>query len=140
MAPALDPDDPLAREQLRLAVEYVAFVRSRIDHLHGRERFDLRHYIGIATAMLEAGVPADGDEGDFLTRTLATASALAESPAAQTGQVREAAMELAHAVTGVVRVAAQLPPGVSEKVRRIILDATRAPAGIRASLVCAHRL
>lgn len=124
VAPALDPNDPLAQEQLRLSVDYIAFVRQRIDYLHGRERFDLLHYVKIARSMQEAGVPADCSEGVFLERALAPAEVLAESPAALTHELREAAMELAHAVAAVVRSASGLPADVARKVRHIVMDAT----------------
>ena len=95
--PALDPADPLAREQLRLAIEYVGFVRKRIDYLHGRERFDLRHYAGVAL-LAQAG--------------------------ARTDQLREGAMELGHVVSTVVQGLGSLPAPMATALRRIVLDAT----------------
>lgn len=124
VAPALDPNDPLAREQLRLAVDYLAFVRIRVDYLHGRERFDLRHYIGIARAMLAAGLPTMRPETKQMIAALAPAEALASAPSALTHQVRESAMDLAYAVAAVVRAAPELPPEVTRAVQRIVLEAT----------------
>jgi len=51
--PAVDPADPLAQDQLGLAVRYVDFLRDRIDLLHGRERAELRYQAGIAAILLE---------------------------------------------------------------------------------------
>ena len=36
VAPSIDPSDPLAKEQLRLVVDYLQFVRSRLDFQIGR--------------------------------------------------------------------------------------------------------
>lgn len=124
VAPALDPADPLAQEQLRLAIDYIGFVRARIDYLHGRERFDLQHYIGVARAMQAAGVGGDRAEGAYLAGALAPAEALAGSPSALTHQIRDAAMELGHAVAGVIQAAGEYPPAVAAEIRRIVLDAT----------------
>ena len=57
VAPALDPADPLAHEQLRLAVDYLEFLRGRFEWLHGRERFDLTHHLDMARAMCRIGGP-----------------------------------------------------------------------------------
>jgi hypothetical protein len=43
VAPAIDPADPIAREQLVSGVRYLDFVIERIDLIHQRERYELRH-------------------------------------------------------------------------------------------------
>ena len=120
--PALDPNDPLAREQLRLAVEYIGFVRARIDFLHSRERFDLLHYIGLARAMVAAGVGPGSAPGQYLAEALAQALPLQDAAAARTDQLRAASMELAHAVAGVTQAAPDLPAEVAAKLRQIVLE------------------
>lgn len=138
--PALDPKDPLAREQLRLAVEYLGFVRKRIYYLHSRERFDLRHYIGIARAMIAAGLPATPP----LQSALAAAEATRDDAGARTDNVRETAMDLAYAVSGVMQRLGDLPGALATSLRRIVMDATEeklhferlwyAPVGFEATL------
>lgn len=150
IGPALDPGDPLAREQLRLAIEYIGFVRQRIDYLHSRERFDLRHYIGIATAMIAAGLPDDLPAAVALRAALAPAEAIGARAGARTDQLREAAMDLGHAVSGVVRSLGDLPAGLASALRHIVMDATEeklhferlwyAPVGFEATLPAGKRL
>lgn len=121
VAPAVDPQDHMAREQLRLSVEFIAFLRKRLDYLHGRERFDLQHYIDLARSLLSAGlteVPAD------LRAALEAAESIVADPGALTGTVRGAAMDLAHAVASVVQKTAGLPPDVARRIRVAVLDAT----------------
>ncbi|MCB1389026.1 MAG: hypothetical protein KDK12_07800 [Rhodobacteraceae bacterium] len=122
--PALDPADPLAREQLRLAIEYVGFVRKRIDYLHGRERFDLRHYAGVARAFVAAGLPDDAPGASYLRQTLVAGEALLAQAGARTDQLREGAMELGHVVSTVVQGLGSLPAPMATALRRIVLDAT----------------
>jgi hypothetical protein len=55
--PALDPADPLAREQLNLAIDYLGFLRSRIDHTAHKLRFELDLYCDMAGQVI---VAADG--------------------------------------------------------------------------------
>src|SRR3954452_4273924 len=77
VAPAIDPADPLAAEQLVLVIDSLRFLRERLDHLHDRARqfvlvtlarpslrerldhlhdrarFDLRHHLTLARAIAE---------------------------------------------------------------------------------------
>ena len=52
--PALDPNDPLAQEQLNLAIDYLAFLRVRLDHMLPRLRFELAHYRQMARSVVAA--------------------------------------------------------------------------------------
>lgn len=124
VAPALDPRDPLAREQLRLAVDYIGFVRARVDYLHARERFDLRHYLGIASDILRTGLPDDAPEVVLLRKALAPAERLADDPAVLTAQLRDAAMELGFAVSAVLRTLGEYRADVASEIRRAVLAAT----------------
>lgn len=148
--PALDPADPLAREQLRLAIEYLGFVRQRIDLLHSRERFDLQHYAAVARAFVAAGLPETAPDAAYLRQALAAGEAWLVQPGARTDQLRAAAMELGHAVSAVVQAAESLPAPVATALRRIVLDATEeklhferlwyAPVGFEASLPAGRAL
>jgi len=124
IAPAIDPCDPLAKEQAKLAVSYLEFVRKRLNFLHARERYDMLHYIGLAKELLDAGF-ADGWEGKAeLQSNLATAEGLAANPAAITGTIRQATMELAHSTTALVQASAGFPAAQRNRVRRMVIDHT----------------
>lgn len=105
VAPAIDPSDHLAKEQLRLAASYVDFVRQRLHLIHARERYDLRHYVRLAHDLLAAGISEQSRPIVALRSILAAAEPLADDPAALTAEVRQAAMDLAHAVAAVVQAA-----------------------------------
>lgn len=101
VAAAIDPADHPAREQLKLAASYVEFVRSRLHLLHARERFDLKHYVGLSRVLL----PLAGTlpEANAVRGQLDVAEALLTDPAALTAGIRAGAAELAHAVAGLVK-------------------------------------
>jgi hypothetical protein len=105
VAPAVDPADPQAGEQLRLVIHTLGFLRERVDHIHARARFDLRHNLGLATALLE--------DAPALRDPIATGTALAASTDAPTAELRAGAAEVAAAIRTVVRDA-------DEDVRRRI--------------------
>lgn len=122
VAPALPEADPLAREQLRLSVDYLVFLRQRLHDLHQRERFDLRHAIALAQEIVAAG--AAGDRARAVQGELRRAAALVADPGAGTGAIRAAAMDLAYVVSGVVQHLAEQPPGVADRIRKAVLAET----------------
>lgn len=123
VAPALDPADFLAQEQLRLSVDYIAFLRRRLDLLHGRERFDLAHQVALAEVLL-AALPADRPEAGAMARRLEPARAALADPGTLTGALRDLALELGHVVAAGVRLAEESPPSVAAAIRRGVLSET----------------
>jgi hypothetical protein len=95
VAPAVDPGDPLAAEQLQLVIHTLGFLRDRIDHIHARARFDLRHDLGLASALL--------DDAPALRDPIATGTALAADPDTPTAALRAGAAMVAAAIRTVVR-------------------------------------
>jgi hypothetical protein len=124
IAPAIDPSDHLAKEQLRLAASYVDFIRQRLHLIHARERYDLRHYVALANEILAAGMPGDATSMVTLRSTLATAVPIVSDPAALTDEIRSTALELAHAVAAAVQEAHRAHPNCSQRVDMAVLAAT----------------
>jgi hypothetical protein len=122
IAPAVDKSDPLAAEQVKLAIGYIEFVRKRLDHLHGRERFDLKHYITLGEGFLQDGL--SGDTAAGLTDVLLPAKALVDDPTAGTADLRAAALELGHRVAGVVQAAPDLDSSLAARIRSRVLTAS----------------
>ena len=62
VAPAIDPQNPLARQQLKLVVDWLDFYRSRRPYNQDRERLELAVQLetarDLASAAPEAAVPA----------------------------------------------------------------------------------
>lgn len=125
VAVALDPSDHLAKEQLRLAVGYIEFVRQRFHLLHGRERYDLLHYIVLARKVLELPVADAEAPVAPLRAALGIAERLAQDASASTVDVRAAAMDLAYAFTGVVRAVHENRSAHRTAVDRMVVEATR---------------
>lgn len=122
VAPALPEADPLAREQLRLALDYLAFLRLRLPDMHQRERADLRHQIALANGIAAAG--ATGNHAAAMTGLRRRAETLAADPGAGTGAIRDMAMDLAFAVAGVVQTLADQTPETASRIRHTVLDET----------------
>ncbi len=52
VAPTVDPNDPIAQEQLQAAVRYLQFLEPRLDLIYDRERFELSHHLRMAEALM----------------------------------------------------------------------------------------
>ncbi|MGE0230298.1 MAG: hypothetical protein AB7O39_14555 [Flavobacteriaceae bacterium] len=122
IGPSIDPRDPLAKEQLKLAVDYIEFVRARYEDIHARERFDLRHYSRMADAIGRSGLPAaEASRLDGARNAAATVLADVE---ATTPQIRATAMELAAVVADIVQRAPSFGKEIRRRIELAVLDAT----------------
>ena len=57
VAPAIDPHNPLARQQLKLVVDWLDFYRSRLPHEQDRERLELEVQLDTARALARVAPP-----------------------------------------------------------------------------------
>ena len=137
VAPAIDAQNPLARQQLKLVVDWLDFYRSRLPYNQDRERLELEVQLGTARAVASAAPEAE-------IATLRVAIDAAATVHAGLGprpvEVRAVTARLEDEISALVRRS----PGFAEPVRRSIerivvhdartlLDAQRAwflPQGI----------
>ena len=121
VAPAVDPRDPQAIEQLRLTVDFLEFLRSRIYDIHGRHRYELGRQIELAAAVAgDAGRVSERARSE-LDDGLAQARRAHASPEAQTEDLRDASRRLWGAVRGLVRSAREAPADVEERIAAAVV-------------------
>lgn len=123
VAAAVNPADPLASEQLRLAVDYVEFVRNRIDFLYDRELFELRHHLGIGRSLRDILVKNFGAGAAALKSGLADAERMHLEAGVSIRKLRVTTAALAAAIAVIVREAATMDKAVRRKIERCVLDA-----------------
>jgi hypothetical protein len=121
VAPVVGPEHAQARDQLRLTVDYLAFVVERLPELHRRDRFELSHHLAMAQTVQSAlgGQPAPQLQGAIDAGT--TMLQLAGPP---TQALRQATAKLCAAISAVVRDAAELEAAVRREVERSVLHAS----------------
>jgi hypothetical protein len=124
VGPAVDKADPLANEQLRLVVDYLEFLRSRLDALYGRERFELRHHLTLASSLADMKAPCSAAAADALTGAIAAGEEAYTLAGTTTPALRTATARLAAAIATLVREAAALDAAVRQKIEREVLAAT----------------
>ncbi len=133
VAPAVDPTDPLAGEQLRLVVGYLKLLRSRLGLVERRARFELQHHAAMAQSLHEEFVAIGGEPARRAQVAWAQAAPLLADPAADADALGPTTALLAGAVSGLVRAAADAEPGLRRRIEHAValhsrrwIDAQRA--------------
>ena len=124
IAPALDPKDPLASEQLRLVSDYVNFMRQRLDHLGERRRFELHQQVQIASALVGMMGAATAATQKALQTSLSEGRVVLALPGATTAQLTKATAALAGAIRRLVREAARFSVDARRPIERCVVDAS----------------
>jgi hypothetical protein len=125
VAPALDPSDHQAAEQLQLVIHSLGFVRERLDYLHDRERFDVRHHVSLALAVADDADDAAPASAETLRDAVAAAMSVYERPGARTTELRAASAAVAAALRTLLRESADADPAVRRRIERRILEGSR---------------
>jgi len=124
VAPAISHTDPLANEQLRLVVDYLEFVRRRLDFLHDRDRFELDHNLAMARALDALGVLGSGTTMALLKSAMQDGEHAQTFPAASSPALKSAAAALAAAVRELIRESAGFDAKIRLGIERCVMDAT----------------
>ena len=137
VAPAIDPQNPLARQQLKLVVEWLDFYRSRLPYNQDRERLELAVQLETAQAIASVAPTA---AVTALRAVIGAAATIHAGLGPRPVEVRAVTARLEDEISAVVR----LSPGFDEPARqsiervivrdaKVLLDAQRAwflPQGI----------
>ena len=137
VAPAIDPQNPLARQQLKLVVDWLDFYRSRLPYNQDRERLELQVQLetarAIATAVPEAEIA-------MLHTAIDAAATVHAALGPRPVEVRAVTAGLEDEISALVRRSPDFAEPVRRSIERIvvrdaktILDAQRAwflPQGI----------
>jgi hypothetical protein len=123
VAPAVDPTDPIAREQLQSAVRYLQFLEVRLDFVYDRERFELGHHLRMATAMLTEGGAFPNAEV-VVRRCVDEGNAVYQLLGANVPTMRAQTTKLAAAIRMAIQEAFNAATAQREAIDRIVLDVT----------------
>lgn len=124
VAPAISKSDPLAAEQLRLVVDYLEFVRSRLDVLYDRDRFELGHNLSMARGLKAFNAPASAATASLLESAIQDGAAVLEQTGASSPVLKAASATLAAAVRELVREAPSFDEDVRRKLERHVIEAS----------------
>jgi hypothetical protein len=125
VAPAVDPAEAQAHDQLRLTIDYLRFLQQRVDRLHDRERFELRHHLDLARTLRQLVDPCCSPAAGALEHAIAAGTRALGLPGASMQALRDATAALAAAASGVVRDAGRLDAASAREMERCVLHHSR---------------
>ncbi|WP_157117476.1 hypothetical protein [Nocardia vaccinii] len=112
----MDAADPQAVEQLRLTIDFLEFLRTRIYDIHARQRYELGRQLDLARALLDDAALITANIDEHLEGAWSRANAVYIDASAHTEDLRAASQHLWAAVRGVIRTARHAP----EEIRNYI--------------------
>lgn len=122
IAPAVGGSDAQAAEQLFLVTDYLKFLRSRLDNLLDRDRFEVRHYVAMGRALSADASACSASAGQDLADAVAAAEGVLHRDDARMPELKAAAASVAAAITRLVREAAGADDDVRSRVERTVLE------------------
>ncbi len=93
VVPSIPADDPLAGQELKMAIRYLVFLRERVDHLHARARFELSCNVDLLAACKAELGPAEAAQAATLADLRTRASAMLAEPEATVSGLRALTQE-----------------------------------------------
>lgn len=114
--PAVNPEDPLAGEQLRLVTGFLKFLRGRLPYWHHRCFFELNHNLALAELVVPDAREVNAEVSARLDNAIDMALQLRAQQSPALDAVGVASQALAEAVSGLVRA---LPLADAERQRRV---------------------
>lgn len=122
VAPAIDPQNPLARQQLKLVVDWLEFYRSRLPYNMDRERLELAVQLETAHEIMNA---APADTGTALQAAIAEATVVQERLGPRPPQVRAVTARLEDEISVVVRRSREFDEAARHDIERVVVLNTR---------------
>lgn len=122
VVPAIPADDPLAIQELKMVLRYLAFARQRVEHLYARARYELNFHAALAADCRRLLGPADAEAAGQLAALHAAAQSLLAEPGAAIGALRERTQEIKARLT---RLLGELADGAAlARVEKAVVQAS----------------
>ena len=125
VAPAVDPANPLASEQLRMVCGYLALVCEQLPQRAARIVFELRSAVALAEALRPLAARCDATIAAELQARCDAARRLQDDPDRIETEVERATEALNAATSALVRAAATADEAVRREVERTTLAHAR---------------
>jgi hypothetical protein len=122
VAPAIDPQNPLAQQQLKLVVDWLDFYRSRLPYNMDRERLELAVQIEMARAI---AIAAPAESATALQAAIDEAAAVQDRLGPRPPHVRAVTARLEDEISAVVRRSADFDAAVRRDIERVVIMNTR---------------
>lgn len=118
VVPSVNPADPIAREQLGLAIDFLEFLRARMDLAIPQLEYELAQNVQLARSVLAI---VGSDLGQDLARALSAAKS-GDQATRSVDDLRGASKTIAEAVDTLVRKLAMAEPELRTRVERAVIE------------------
>lgn len=98
IGPAVDPQDPLAQQELALSIGYLVFLRDRLPEMHTRARFELMQILRTAQAVREHRL-----DDVVLSKLIADSLRILADPSVSTASLQSLTADVSAQVASIVR-------------------------------------
>jgi hypothetical protein len=122
VAPSVDATDALATEQLRLVVDYLRFLQSRIDVLYDRDRLELQQHLKMARSLLALDPPVGRGLAARWRQAIASGADTLQKVGAGMPSLKAATSELAAVVREVVRESQAMEGAIRQRIEFTVLE------------------
>ena len=123
VAPAIDAQNPLARQQLKLVVDWLHFYRSRLPYNQDRERLELEVQLEMARAVAAAAPDA---AATALRAAIDGAATVHAGLGPRPVQVRSVTAGLEDEISALVRLSPTFDEPARRSIERIVVRDTKA--------------
>ena len=103
VAPSVDPNNPLAQEQVQLVANVLDFLDQRLPYMTARDRLEMTIYADTATFLIDDAQRIDPELAAALGSTVDLATALAAQLEPRVQELRDTAARLATLLSELVR-------------------------------------
>jgi len=126
VAPAVNPQDPLASEQLRLVIGTLKVLRTRLDHLAGRQLYELDHYLALARSLRDEADEVSPEIAERLSAAIEAAEQLRANPDHSPADRRRVTRALASPISALAREASSTHEALRSRIeRKVVTDSRR---------------
>jgi hypothetical protein len=122
VAPSVDATDALATEQLRLVVDYLRFLQSRLDVLYDRDRLELQQHLKMARALMALEAPIGRGLAARCQRAMAAGADSLNKTGEPMPALKAATAELAAVVREVVRESQAMEGAIRQRIEFTVLE------------------
>lgn len=124
IGPAINPTDVLAREQIKLVIDQIEFIRTHLDKIYGFERLKLKQGLSMGGALQRLCPPSVSPVVVELRAAMLKGEEAIATAGLPTAMLTAAADELAAAIRKLIRESKSFPDDVRRAIGRSVVDAT----------------
>jgi len=125
VAPAVDSQDSLAKEQLRLCIDYISFIQERLEFLGERALFELSHSLEMAKSINALLKPATPQNHSSLTDAISSAESHLPKSTYSIKEMNNETARLGTEISKVLGLSQDFEPSLRTEIEKTVLHLSK---------------